>query len=169
MPTRDGIWMGGVGSDIFGEEATARQQQEDPVNTHMRTMYMTEWWKWAQTNQHLHPDTENDISKLKRIQKYWTPVYALAGIVFAGVVYNPNFTSRNSFYLRKMTPVFFGAIGLQWGFTQFNKLQINIMLKNADYYPYEVRRTLHSKDYRYMVGFDFTKAKYDEVSGKCIS
>ena len=42
-------------------------------------------------------------------------LYAMAGVAFAGIVFNPNFTSRNSWYLRKLTPIFFGAIGFQWG------------------------------------------------------
>ena len=44
-------------------------------------------------------------------------LFALAGVIFAGAVFNPNYTSRHSFYLRKLTPVFFGVIGFQWGRT----------------------------------------------------
>jgi len=42
---------------------------------------------------------------------FYTPVYALLAIAFAGIVVNPNYTSRHSFYLRKMNPVLFGVIG----------------------------------------------------------
>lgn len=32
---------------------------------------------------------------------------------------------------------------------------LSISLKNYDHYPYQVRRTLHDKDFRHMVDFDF--------------
>ena len=44
--------------------------------------------------------------------------WGMVGVVFAGVIFNPNFTSRNSFYLRKLTPLVFGAIGWQWAYTK---------------------------------------------------
>ena len=44
--------------------------------------------------------------------------YALGGATFAAMVFNPNFTKRNSWYLRKFTVVFFGVIAAQWGFRQ---------------------------------------------------
>ncbi len=40
---RDSIWLGGVGSDIFGEEGTARQLVEDNVNDHLRNKYLSEY------------------------------------------------------------------------------------------------------------------------------
>jgi hypothetical protein len=46
-------------------------------------------------------------------------MWAAVGFVFAGVIWNPNFTSRNSYYLRKLSPLFFGFIGYQFGQTRY--------------------------------------------------
>lgn len=43
---RDSIWLGGVGSDIFGEYGTARQIKEDRTNDFLRTKYLTEYIQW---------------------------------------------------------------------------------------------------------------------------
>ena len=76
--------------------------------------------------------------------------WVLAGVAFAGVVVNPNFTMRRSYYLRKINPIFFGAIGYQWGRKKEGDHLVNMMLRMNDYFPYEVRRTLATKDFRYM-------------------
>lgn len=165
---RDGIFLGGIGSDVFGEEGTARQLQNDIVNVALRTKYLTEWFNHARQNNQLHPEFEDDIKQLRNKKFIWTPLYVFIGVAVAGVLFNPNYTSRNSFYLRKFTPLIFGTFGYQFGHTQWNKHQTHIMMKNFDYYPYEVKRTLASKDFRYMVGFDFASAKFDSVSGKSI-
>lgn len=102
---------------------------------------------------------------------FYTPLYALLGVAFAGIVINPNYTSRHSFYLRKMTPVFCGVIGYQFGLTQDAKLQAKVLLKNYDYFPLKVKRTLQSKDWRHMADFDWEKDAnkyFDPVSGKAL-
>ncbi len=40
---RDGIFLGGVGSDIFGEEGTARVLQYDRANDSMRNHLLLEY------------------------------------------------------------------------------------------------------------------------------
>ena len=43
------------------------------------------------------------------------------------------------------------------------------MVRNYDYMPYEVRRTLATKDHRYMVGFNYKnpdRPLFDPVTGK---
>lgn len=97
-------------------------------------------------------------------------MWTLAGVVFAGVIFNPYFTSRSSYYLRKLSPVFFGLIGYQWGETRFNKMHVNILYKNYEYFPRDVKRMLRDKDYRHMVDFDYAAQaqNYHPVSKKCL-
>ena len=47
---RDGIWLGGVGSDVFGEEGTARQLKSDSVNDFLRNKYLGEYLQWHRKN-----------------------------------------------------------------------------------------------------------------------
>ena len=45
------------------------------------------------------------------------------------------------------------------------------MLRTYDYLPYEVQRTLATKDHRYMVGFNYRnpdRTLWDTVTGKAI-
>ena len=97
----------------------------------------------------------------------------MAGVIFAGVVVNPNYTSRHSFYLRKLTPIIFGAIGFQWGYKNQSNHLMNTMLKMNDYLPLEVRRTLESKDYRHMACFNYSEQGpsrlFDPITGKSLS
>ena len=47
-----------------------------------------------------------------------------------------------------------------------------VMLKNYDYFPYEVQRCLASKDARYMVNFDWknpNRQLYSKESGKSLA
>lgn len=55
---RDGIFRGGIGSDIFGEEATGRLDKRDDVNAYLRTKYLGEYLQWQHKNHHFHPDFE---------------------------------------------------------------------------------------------------------------
>ena len=86
------------------------------------------------------------------------------------MIFNPNFTSRNSYYLRKISPLFFGLIGYQWGDQRLQKMVLTTSLKNFDHYPYEVKRTLRDKDFRHMVDFDYANSAklYDANSKKCL-
>ena len=45
------------------------------------------------------------------------------------------------------------------------------MTRNYDYFPYEVRRTLATKDHRYMVNFNYRNPErplFDEKTGKAL-
>jgi hypothetical protein len=50
---------------------------------------------------------------------------------------------------------------------------MNTMLKMNDYLPHEVRRTLESKDYRYMACFNYSEQGpsrlFDPLTGKSLS
>ena len=39
---RDGIWLGGIGGDLFGEENTGQLGKSDPTNDFLRTKYLKE-------------------------------------------------------------------------------------------------------------------------------
>ena len=43
MDERDGYSMGGFGSDVFGEVATARLYFKDKTNDYMRTLLLREY------------------------------------------------------------------------------------------------------------------------------
>ena len=107
---RDGIFLGGVGSDIFGEEGTARVVPYDRANDSQRTKLLLDYLIYHKRNSKFYEGFENDLSYMYRLSwQSWG--WAAVGVVFAGVIFNPNYTSRHSFYLRKLTPVFFGTIG----------------------------------------------------------
>jgi hypothetical protein len=166
---RDGIWLGGIGSDIFGEVAPARIDFTDRPNDYLVNLYLRSWFSTARKEGRLHKDFEKDLKDLWWKNNFYKFLYVTAGVVFAGVVYNPNYTSRNSFYLRKFTPLFFGAIGYQFYKAQHSKKVTQIMMKNNDYYPLEVKRCLQDKDFRHMVDFNLQKRPlYSEQSGKAL-
>jgi hypothetical protein len=108
---RDGIWLSGIGSDIFGERASARLLHTDKANDYLMTMYLTQYFQRARQTGNLHKDFETDLNRLWYADKFYKPLYGLIGVVFAGIIFNPNYTSRHSFYLRKFTPIFFGTLG----------------------------------------------------------
>lgn len=119
----------------------------------------------------MHQDFKSDLAKLKRLEMY-TPLWFLVGACFAGIIFNPNYTSRHSFYLRKFTPLFFGVIGVQWSRTQQGSHVSRMLMKNNDYLPLEVKRTLQDKDFRHMVHFNYvtpSRQLWCEVSGKSLS
>lgn len=107
----DWLYFDGIGSCVFGEEGTGRTLEPDDVNTALRNKYLAQYLAFASKNGHTHPDFASDVAKLKRLELY-TPLYFLMGACFAGIIFNPNYTSRHSFYLRKFTPIFFGVIGI---------------------------------------------------------
>ena len=107
-------FMDGYGGDIFGEEGPARHVPNDWINKFMRDKLLAEWFTNARKANRLHPDFDADLNRIwwtKNVHKW---IYVSMGVAFAGIIFNPNYTSRHSFYLRKFTPIFFGAIGYQW-------------------------------------------------------
>ena len=49
------FFLGGLGSDIFGETGTARLPRHDYVNEYLRTRYLKEYFQWHIKNQKLSP------------------------------------------------------------------------------------------------------------------
>ena len=117
---RDGFFLGGVGSDIFGETYTARVLIQDHVNDFLLRKYMREYCDWQRENHRFHDNFESDRFKDKlNWYKKWG--YTFGGIAFAAIVINPNFTRRRAWYARKAIPLLTGVIAYQYGYANENK------------------------------------------------
>ena len=44
--SRDGFFLGGIGSDVFGEQNAARNTVPDSANDFLRDKYMAEYINW---------------------------------------------------------------------------------------------------------------------------
>ena len=110
----DYFWLGGQGEDVFGEPCIGRIAKPDPVNSYMTKALLREYIEWHENNGRFHDSYDYDKSKLKWLSamKY---VWAAAGFAFGGIVINPNFTGKRSFYLRKFNVLMFASIFYSWG------------------------------------------------------
>ena len=166
-----GIWLNGIGSDVFGEFKQGQHILDDDVANCMWNKYLSDYVNWHQEHHHFHENYHSD----KRWRNFYSSfkyVLAAGGVIFAGTVFNPNYTSRNSWYLRKMTPIFFASIGYQLGYKLEASQQTKLLLRMYDYLPFELRRAFAAKDFRYLVDFDYKKqgtAMFDPVTGKSLS
>ncbi len=110
----DLFFLGGVGEDIFGETYTARIARQDTSNKYLLMKMLREYIQWHETNHRFYEGYEADRQKLK-VQAGLKYAYAFGGFLFAGMVINPNYTSKNSFYFRKFNVAFFALIFYAWG------------------------------------------------------
>ena len=71
---------------------------------------MREYIQWHEKNHHFYDGYEYDRTKLTVLSRMkW--VCAFGGFCFAGIVVNPNFTSKyGAFYLRKISVVLWSLI-----------------------------------------------------------
>ena len=113
---RDGFFLGGVGSDIFGETYTARVLVQDSVNDFLVRKYFREYIDWQRENHRFHDSFESDWFRCK-LNWYRKWGYTFGSIAFAAVVINPNFTRRRAWYARKAIPLLFGVVGYQYGYS----------------------------------------------------
>lgn len=160
-----------VGEDIFGETYTARISEVDNANKYLLLKFLREYLQWHEKTHHFHPTYTQDKQRLAAYS-YLKYAYAFGGFTFAGVIFNPNYTSKNSFYLRKFNVVFFALIGYNWGRKKQDYELTNLMLKMNDYFPLEVKRALSDKDYRHLALFDWQnpgRKLFDEATGKSLS
>ena len=165
---RDGISLGGFGSDVFGEVATGRHDYVDKANDGMRLELFRDYLQWHTQNHKFYDGYHEDAKKVQTLktQKYF---WLAAGVAFAGIVINPNFTMRRSIYMRKINPIVLGTVGWQWGKKKEGDHIVNMMLRMNDYLPFEVRRCVETKDFRYLQTFDYNNAKFDPVTGKSLT
>ena len=74
-----------------------------------------EYIKWHEQNHRFYDGYEYDKKKLN-VLSYMKWGWAGAGVCFAGIVVNPNFTSKyGAFYLRKFSIVIWGLIFYSFG------------------------------------------------------
>ena len=64
---RDGFWMGGYGSDIWGEHNAAQVHKDDRVNDFLYEKYLNEYINWHKTNHRFHETYDSDMSRQKRL------------------------------------------------------------------------------------------------------
>ena len=171
MSGRDGIFMGGIGSDVFGEPNAARNEHKDSVNDFLRTKYLKEYLQWHKTNARFYDGFDSDLTKYKLLgYQKWAMV--MSSVAFAAVVINPNFTQRRSFYMRKFVPFMFGLVAYQYGYRCENVQLTNMLLQMNDYLPLEVKRTMQTKDFRHMAAFDYRnpgRQLFDKSTGESLS
>ncbi len=167
----DILFLGGVGEDIFGETYAGRIARTDESNKYMFIKLLQEYRIWHEKNGRFYDNYERDKKRLriKRAEKY---VWTAAGFCFGGIIINPNFTSKSSFYLRKFNVILFAMIGYHWGRKKEDFHLLNMMLKMHDYFPLEVKRALQEKDYRHLALFDWEnpgRKLFDDATGKSLS
>ena len=140
--TGDLFFLGGVGEDVFGETFAGQIVRPDPLNKYLLLSQLKEYIRWQEKNGRFHDGYEYDKKKLHffgAMKWFW----AGTGVLFAGMVINPNFTSKHySFYLRKFNVVLFGLIGYHWGRKKQDQHLLNMMLKMHDYFPLEIKRAI---------------------------
>ena len=137
----------------------------------MLTKYLKEYIEWHATNHHFHDTFEADWARQKRLG-YYKWVYTFIGFTFAATIVNPNYTHRQSYYLRKFWPLFFAAIGYQWGHKIESQNLLCNLLRMHDYLPLEVKRAMQTKDHRHLSTFDWKnpgRELFDPVTGKALS
>ena len=168
---RDGFFLGGIGSDVFGEHTTARNLRQDIVNDYLRNKYLREYLNWHRSNARFYDGFESDLTYQKFM---WYQKWALTfgAAAFAAVAINPNFTRRRSYYARKLIPFAFGLVTYQYCYRNENVHMTNMLLQMNEYLPLEVRRTMQTKDYRHVACFDYKnpgRQLFDERTGKSLS
>ncbi len=110
----DFFWIGGLAEDVFGEANIGQIQKRDKTNSVLLKMQLKEYIKWHEVNAKFYEGYFADKRALVR-KRYYKLLYTAMGAGFAGIVINPNFTAKRSFYLRKFNILFFAAIAFQWG------------------------------------------------------
>ncbi|CDW86813.1 UNKNOWN [Stylonychia lemnae] len=159
------------GEDIFGETYAGRQAHADENNKTLLFTMLRDYIKWHETHHRFYPGYEQDKQKLM-LKSNLSYGYGFAGFCFGGMVINPNFTSKSSFYLRKINVVLWSVMFYAYGRKRTEQHLLNMMLKMNDYFPLEVKRALADKDYRHMALFDWEnpgRELFDVSTGKSLS
>ena len=102
---------------------------------------LRDYINWHETNHKFYPGYESDKANLL-MKNRLSYVYAFGGFCFAGMVINPNMTSKSSFYLRKINCVIFALGFYAWGKKKTDQQLLHMMLKMNDYFPLEIKRAL---------------------------
>ena len=141
------------------------------MNDYLLHKYLTEYVQWHAQNHRFHDSFQADVNRQYRLRAY-TYVYTAAGFCFGATIVNPNFTHRQSYYLRRAWPLVFAGIGFQWGRKLEGHNLLNSLLRMHDYLPLEIKRAMQTKDYRHIQMFDYKnpgRVLFDPVTGKSLS
>lgn len=132
---------------------------------------MRDYLKWHETNHRFYDGYKEDKTYLHR-RRMLSNLYGVGGVCFAAIIINPNFTSKTSFYLRKMNIVLFAYMFYAWGKKKEDQHLMHMLLKMNDYLPLEIKRAMQDKDFRHVALFDWEnpgRKLFDEHSGKSLS
>ena len=108
------FFPGAINEDIFGEYKNNQIAVPDEDNTYLFKKYFLAYWDWSKKNGHMYKGYESDQSTMD-IHKKMKWVWSGLGILFMGMVFNPNYTSPRSFYARKINICIGAYIGYAWG------------------------------------------------------
>ena len=159
----------GLGADIFGEENTAQIRRTDWENRFLRDRYLGDYMRWHyELRKDEDPQMVADFQKIK-MDRYKVAGWTAFGVLFAWVFWNPNMTMRRSNYIKKFNAAIFGTIGYAWGNKRREDHVFEALMHQYDYFPFAVRRTLASKDHRYMVGLSHERIQRDVATGKTLN
>ena len=100
-----------IGEDIYGGHFNGREPVDDKENKFLFDSMMRNYMMWSQQNNHVYPDYQSDLNTLWRLRCVYQPASMLGGFMFAGMVWNPNFVKRTSWYVRKFSLVGWTIIG----------------------------------------------------------
>eukprot|EP00347_Sterkiella_histriomuscorum_P023092 403335981 len=168
---RDVLFPQGLGSDLFGEQFSARMGHHDDNNKYLFMQMTRDYLAWHEANHRFYEGYKED-RKYLHLRQVITNAYAVGGFCFAAIIINPNFTSKNSFYLRKVTCLLSAYAFYAWGKKREDQHLQAMMLKMNDYFPLEVKRALQDKDFRHMALFNWEnpgRKLFDDVTGKSLS
>lgn len=157
--------------DVFGEEKMCQVLVPDEVNDSLFRSMFKDYLKWHRINHHFHPEFEWDEQKTSLLKGFKYTMF-FAGVAFAAVVINPNYTSSKSYYMRKFNLLAFGTVFFAYGEKRYQDQRTMMMLKMYDYMPFEVKRAMQTKDYRHLALFDWEnpgRILFDPVTGKSLS
>jgi hypothetical protein len=143
------FWESGHGGDIFGDIQSGRGPRFDYDNDTQLNECLIDYINWHRTELKFYEKFDYDLGRAARL-KMMNYFWAGLGVGFAGIFFNPNYTSRNSFYLRKITPIVFGMAGWQYGYTKYSNHVNKTLMRITPYLPRVVRRSLESKDFRHI-------------------
>lgn len=168
---RDVLFPMGFGSDLFGEQFSARIGFKDDNNKYLFMQMTRDYLRWHETNHRFYDGYKEDKQNL-HFRRLVTNFYGVAGFCFAAIVINPNFTSKSSFYLRKINCVLLAYTFYAWGKKREDQLLQNMLLKMNDYFPLEIKRAFQDKDFRHVALFDWEnpgRKLFDDKTGKSLS
>ena len=114
------------------------------------------------------------MSKFRGLYTAMPLAGGVAGVLFAGTIWNPNFVKRRSWYMRKFAIFAYGLVGYNLGMRFYEDHITNTLLRMNDYFPLEIKRALRDKDFRHVALFDpeeesKSRQLFDPVTGKSLS